>query len=465
MSDAGTSASKMGTGLQGVEKIAMSMGGKTAQLTGQIKNLGAGLSMLGPAGAVIAGVTIAATACIAAFAAMAVGMVAIVQKADESRVALEKLGIANADQALAVKEANDAMSALGTVFDQMVLSLGAEFAPAIKEIATVLVAFGLAAVDVFNQVGKAQDVFRVGLVELVNYFVGDFGKGIALFFMAVSKVGKALGQNTTEVDKAIVAFSDLGEYLVTAAIPAWEDLKFSLGDYMDQAGQVIKITGKAGEAKEGETKSVLKTAAAYKELNIQMAQSFGLMEQQLSGSNVGMGADQVKEDAANKKAIEDANKSLMQSYQDTSEVAKASAMEQASYFLTTASQAVDTAVALAEIIIGPYEAGSKAAKTFFKVQQTAAVIQVAIDTAQAIMKSIAMFGAPPSPVGIAAMAAAAAIGIAQTAVILSQKAPAVTKMERPSGGKHHLGGTIAESVAVGRGAGAGDVYALLQAAQ
>ena len=59
----------------------------------------------------------------------------------------------------------------------------------------------------------------------------------------------------------------------------------------------------------------------------------------------------------------------------------------------------------------------------FKRQKTLSLIQVAIDTASAIMTGIATFGPPPSPLGIAAIAAAGSIGISQAALIAGQEPP------------------------------------------
>ena len=52
-----------------------------------------------------------------------------------------------------------------------------------------------------------------------------------------------------------------------------------------------------------------------------------------------------------------------------------------------------------------------------------AVFEIAINTAQAIVKGIAMFGPPPSPLGIAAIASAIVIGGIQSGLVLSQKVP------------------------------------------
>lgn len=62
-----------------------------------------------------------------------------------------------------------------------------------------------------------------------------------------------------------------------------------------------------------------------------------------------------------------------------------------------------------------------------------ALFNIAINTAQAILQAIAQFGPPPSPAGIAGIAAAGIIGAVQAAAVISQPLPAFEKggiMER-----------------------------------
>jgi hypothetical protein len=86
------------------------------------------------------------------------------------------------------------------------------------------------------------------------------------------------------------------------------------------------------------------------------------------------------------------------------------------------------------------EANDKIAKRQFDRDKALRISQVAIDTATAIVKGIAQFGPPPSPLGIAAIASAGIIGAAQIATIASQKfegtAGSITppSFSSPSGG-------------------------------
>ncbi len=69
-------------------------------------------------------------------------------------------------------------------------------------------------------------------------------------------------------------------------------------------------------------------------------------------------------------------------------------------------------------------------KILFAIQKAAALSAIIINTAQAAIKAYALFGPPPSPVGIAAAATVAAIGAAQAGVVAAQKPP------------FHVGGVI-----------------------
>lgn len=63
------------------------------------------------------------------------------------------------------------------------------------------------------------------------------------------------------------------------------------------------------------------------------------------------------------------------------------------------------------------------ARRLFKGQKRIAQAEVAFNTAAAIIKAFAMFGPPPSPVGIAAAATAGASGLAQSLRIRNQRPP------------------------------------------
>lgn len=86
-----------------------------------------------------------------------------------------------------------------------------------------------------------------------------------------------------------------------------------------------------------------------------------------------------------------------------------------------------------------YEAEEKIKKAQFNRDKAIKLGQVAIDTASAIVKAIAQFGPPPSPMGIAGIASASLIGITQALAIANQQykagsAPSAPNISTSAGG-------------------------------
>ena len=101
----------------------------------------------------------------------------------------------------------------------------------------------------------------------------------------------------------------------------------------------------------------------------------------------------------------------------------AAASAQTAAYMDVSSQ---TAGALADLT-GTLSAASgeheALAVGMFRASQAASLAAVGIDTAAAITKGMAMFGPPPSPLGIAAIAAATLTGAASAATIATQSPP------------------------------------------
>lgn len=81
---------------------------------------------------------------------------------------------------------------------------------------------------------------------------------------------------------------------------------------------------------------------------------------------------------------------------------------------------LDTALAAQD---AETKGGRKAIRALFVMRQLAALSEVGVNTAAAIMQGFAMFGPPPSPLGIAAASSASVAGAVQAGVIASQKPP------------------------------------------
>ena len=74
-----------------------------------------------------------------------------------------------------------------------------------------------------------------------------------------------------------------------------------------------------------------------------------------------------------------------------------------------------------QVQLNAFNEEEKIKKAQFQREKALKLAQIAIDTASAIVKGIAMFGPPPSPAGIAAIATASLIGITQAMAVMNQK--------------------------------------------
>jgi hypothetical protein len=97
-----------------------------------------------------------------------------------------------------------------------------------------------------------------------------------------------------------------------------------------------------------------------------------------------------------------------------------------------------------------YEAEEKIKKQQFMRDKAIKLGQVAIDTASAIVKAIAQFGPPPSPMGIAGIASAGVIGVTQALAIANQQykagsAPSAPNFSTGGGGGASMAGAGASS--------------------
>lgn len=80
------------------------------------------------------------------------------------------------------------------------------------------------------------------------------------------------------------------------------------------------------------------------------------------------------------------------------------------------------------------EVEKQAALKAFNINKGLSLVQVAIDTAMGIMKAVAQFGPPPSPMGIAGIAAATAIGGIQAGIIAASEPPEIAHTGRDISG-------------------------------
>jgi hypothetical protein len=219
----------------------------------KLKKLGAGVEALAnPMG--IAAVAAGSVAFAAAGAAAAI--VTMVDAADElarelkgikGLGGLEGFGISSADLT-SLDQANAALASIGTIGRQVVVTLGAEFAPAVTEVATEVVKFGLIALDAFNQFAEGGDILR-GVAE---FMTGKLVKAITapvnaltILTNTMARVAEAAGADglATQLRKADEAYEGFVKSASSSAVDAlaggFERLSGLTGDYDARARQLI----------------------------------------------------------------------------------------------------------------------------------------------------------------------------------------------------------------------------------
>lgn len=116
--------------------------------------------------------------------------------------------------------------------------------------------------------------------------------------------------------------------------------------------------------------------------------------------------------AAERERIEETRKAEA----DAAEARRQEILQQGSFLMGLGSQAVALYGQLAQ----KSKAGAKAA---FAANKAVTLANIGMNTAEAVSKAIALFGPPPSPVGIGAIAAAGLIGATQAGIAIAQKPP------------------------------------------
>lgn len=101
-----------------------------------------------------------------------------------------------------------------------------------------------------------------------------------------------------------------------------------------------------------------------------------------------------------------------------------------------------------QVQLQAYNAEEKIKKAQFNRDKAIKLSQIAIDTASAIVKAIAQYGPPPSPMGIAGIASAGIIGITQALAVANQQYKSGSAPSPPSlsgGGGGSMAGASASS--------------------
>lgn len=439
-------------------------------------NLAGGASALAnPIGAAVAGMVALSAAAVAipvAIAGVTVAMAAATLASDELLEELEQFGDFDGiippispEEIAAIERANDAVEAMGLLLKVAVTQIGAEFAPVLEAMATRAVAGGLALLDLGQELRGVAGVSIDAAITLLE-FVGALGTvGDALSF--IPGAGAFSGSL-----KAAATGADLLRDGI-------EGLRDATDPYLGDAEQMIASL-RGIESAAGSSRSALE--ALDEELEASQG-LYGIYAENLAGVEgqllrnelayskqiaaidalVAKGGDQaIAEEArhaatqamlAEERSIEQAWATEREQLIHDQWVAEVEAAEAAENARLAADEAIaDSAKATRDEVIAHQmairdasvqagadiagslsttfglvadrmaESGSEAAIKMFRIQQAAAVTQIGIDTAAAIMRA---YGTMPTPAAAIATAGLVALGAAQAAVVASTPPPEV----------------------------------------
>lgn len=245
----------------------------------KLKKLGAGVGALAsPAG--IAAVAVGGIA--AAATGVAVGITSAVAAADDLARSLEEVkgltaqegfGITPA-QLKSIDEANAAMSALGVIGKQAVVTLGAEFAPAVRTVAVELVKLGLVGLDAINTFADGENVLRA----VAEFLTGRMVKAITapinsltLLTETMAKVADVAGADGLaaslhSVNDAYEGWVDsMADRAVDGLGAGIARLSATTADYQDDAEALIGTIARHAEAERNAVQATKDRAAAERE--------------------------------------------------------------------------------------------------------------------------------------------------------------------------------------------------------
>ena len=297
----------------------------------KLKKLSGGFAALAnPATAAVVAVGAVALAGVA----LATGIVKAVVAAEELSKALAPLrdqkgfGITK-EQLASIKGANDAMGAMGAIVKQVVARLGAEFAPVIEKGATLLVKFGLMALDAFNAFADGKDILRELAIFLADKFISSiFGvfDGLANLVGMIGNLARAVGKEELagKLEGVNAKWNEFTRGLATKAVDyATEGIKridAATGDYDARAKKLIGSV----RLLDGTTKKLADTYAAsvkaIDEDNAMTAKAADLIDSLTSSARKSV-ADRLSGEAAIKAALEDQLAALEKVYQQAIQTA------------------------------------------------------------------------------------------------------------------------------------------------
>lgn len=253
----------------------------------------------GVMGALANPVGLAAAAFAAVVASVGAGVAALgaaVFASDEALASLEGFKDIGSDFYPAVPKStldsiaavNASTEALGSIWDRLVVDVGANVAPAFEKVANVAVGLALTAMDTFEAFVKGKSLlheFAVFMVEkVVDAIMGPITpleKLAGAIVLAAQIAGVTLPSG---VESALTGFSELNHSIAENTVSFYEgaaagsDLADGFDALADRGSKFIHIQQRATAALKGGKKGADEAAAALKALNDEMARQEKLAE-------------------------------------------------------------------------------------------------------------------------------------------------------------------------------------------
>lgn len=442
---------------------------------GDIEDLMSMLASIGPAGA--AGITAFGAALTAS--AVVASIIELERAAGEAVKRLDELGMP-VDPVLrdSIEQANAQMDAFYVVMDQVVVQLAASLGPSVAEAATQIGAFAIEFADLVEETLKTQTAIEYFTTYLGSTFIqgvltpvtavaqlteglGYLGETLGFQNNAVKKLGQSYDDWTWSLAQGNQATNNFVE-LAAGGMPVLEDFNGVLLTSQDRFSMTADATRRAREEKDKHTKATQAHTEAVKaekkvkdELAIweeqyayeqgKNAANWIAQQEALNRANEAPALEQERKLAwlaeydkqAAQLAADDEERSRAGFEAEIArvhELQRARAQATQEYLFAGIAAAATLAQAVADSAEEGSAAQQAAAIAAFRLNQAGSIGTIAINTAEAITKGIALFGPPPAPAGIAAITFASAIGLAQAAAVAAQAPPTF-----------HAGGVIASN--------------------
>jgi hypothetical protein len=410
-----TTSQRTTENIDGMKFAAQAAGGRIGEMAGRVENAGRAISSFAanPVALATAGVVaLGASAAIAGAAVVAsfVGIQRAAEDAAERIADLDTLGIDDEDIA-AINTAGAALDAIGVVVDELIVSLGAEFAPLVTQVSTLIVAAGLAGVDAFNSLAQSVDLGREIIVRLIEFAVNPLHASIATLLDGVAAMADFFGDPAAEKIGRMAEAMREAQTANTLFDGSIDLVESSMGDYIGKAEALIgdlallrQETEQAAEATDTLADAQRQAAEANKALADQARRD---REAQLAQIEHIMEANKAAFDAAISGALE-ATTGLTK-YEEAA-IRVSSAMGGVAAVTGTVSE---LASALGDAFLTFGADAEKAARMAFAANKAAGIADAVVKTAQSIMAALTI----PPPVGPVLAGVNAATGALQIATI------------------------------------------------